>query len=409
MPGIIELAENAAVREILESRLTSIEASAAINELLASVGQSTSERAVRRWRTRQGWTEGMQPEVLEVHPDYAELQARYTQLKRDQSNTLRQLYETKHKHQDYIDAMNEAITECIGRQNIAPVKPPPKAKATWAQGKPEVALALLSDMQTGKRTPTYNSEICAERVALYAEKIIKIAQVQEQDHPVRICRVAALGDLVEGCDIFPGQSWLIDSTLYTQLLDTTPVIIVDFVRKLLSYFDQVELEFVDGNHGRIGRKGQFGPMDNADRMVARIVKLMLRNEPRAMVTLTDPEGERNWYRITRIGNYSALMIHGDQIRGHSGFPWYGLGKKVQGWGSGGLGEDSGFLDVLMGHYHQLGAIPLNHRTVWANGSTESSNTFAQENLAAQSEPAQWLLFIDPRAGQVTASYGVRLR
>lgn len=408
MPSsILQYAANPAVREILDSTLTSIEAAAAINEILAPVGKTTSERAVRRWRVNKGWSEGVQPEIQETHPDYASLQERVSQLKRDQTNTLRQLHAVKHKHQDYIDAMVAAIEECIGRQVIAPVRAPAPRKQ--AKGKPEVALALLSDMQTGKRTPTYSTEVCAQRVALYAEKIIRIAQVQEQDHPVRQIRVAALGDLVEGCDIFPGQGWLIDSTLYTQLLDSTPVIIVDFVRKLLTYFDEVVLDFVDGNHGRIGRRGQFGPMDNADRMVARIVKLMLRNEPRAQVYMTDPEGERDWYRILRIGNYSALMIHGDQIRGHSGFPWYGLGKKVQGWGSGGLGEDSSFQDVLMGHYHQLGAIPLNHRTVWANGSTESSNTFAAENLAAQSEPAQWLLFVDPVAGQVTASYGVRLR
>ena len=44
-----------------------------------------------------------------------------------------------------------------------------------------------------------------------------------------------------------------------------------------------------------------------------------------------------------------------------------------------------------------------------NGSTESTNTYASENLAAQSEPAQWLLFVDPVKGRVTASYGVDLR
>jgi hypothetical protein len=47
--------------------------------------------------------------------------------------------------------------------------------------------------------------------------------------------------------------------------------------------------------------------------------------------------------------------------------------------------------------------------VWANGSTESTNTFAAETLAAQSDPSQWLLFVDPREGRVTASYGVDLK
>lgn len=329
-----------------------------------------------------------------------------TRVKGANARLSRQLYEVKHKQQDYLDTLWGAVTDAVLAQTVKPVKPPAVRTGT---GRPETAIALLSDLQTGKLTPTYNSEVCAERVARYADEIIEKARVQEKDHPVRECVVACLGDLVEGADIFPGQQWLIDSTLYTQLLDTTPVIVVDFIRRLLTYFDTVRGVFVDGNHGRIGRRGQFGPMDNTDRMVARIVKLMLRDEPRFTFEMTDPEGERNWYRILEVGNYKALMIHGDQIRGHSGFPWYGLGKKVQGWGAGGLGEDSDFLDVLMGHWHQIGRIPLNHHAVWCNGSTESSNTYAAENLAAQSEPAQWLLFCDPEAGRITASYGIDLR
>ncbi len=144
-------------------------------------------------------------------------------------------------------------------------------------------------------------------------------------------------------------------------------------------------------------------------MVYRVVELLLRDEPRFKMNMADPEGEAAWYKIMEIGNYKALLIHGDQIRGHSGFPWYGLGKKVNGWGSGGLGRDSDFQDVHMGHWHQLARIPLNQRAVWVNGSTESYNTYAQESLAAQSEPMQWLLFVSPEDGRVTASYGVDLR
>ena len=62
----------------------------------------------------------------------------------------------------------------------------------------------------------------------------------------------------------------------------------------------------------------------------------------------------------------------------------------------------------MGHWHQLARIPLNHRAVYCNGSTESTNTFAAECLAAQSEPMQWLLYVDPEKGRVNAEYGVRL-
>lgn len=337
-----------------------------------------------------------------------EVQASQTvdELKAKNIRLARQLHETKHKQADYLSTLWSAVTDSINGQVIRPVKAPPVRKA--GTGKPEVAIALLSDLQTGKITPTYNSKICAERVARYADKIIELTRIQEKDHPVRKCVVAGLGDMVEGVDIFPGQQWLIDSTLYTQLLDTTPVIVVDFIRRLLTYFDEVVLEAVDGNHGRIGRKGQYGPMDNADRMVYRIVQMMLRDEPRFSMNMTDPEGERNWYRIMELGNYRALLFHGDQIKPTMGFPYYGLGKKIQGWGSGGLGPGVEFTDAFLGHWHQAASIPLNHLDVYVNGSTESSNTFAQEYLAAQSLPKQWLLFCNPEKGRITATYKVDL-
>lgn len=330
-------------------------------------------------------------------------------VKRERDRLARQLHEVKHKQADYLGTVDQAVREAIGRIEIPPVELRSLEILHPFAGEEEVAVALLSDLQTGKITPDYDSAVAARRVQAYAEKIISISQIQERHHPVRTCRVAMLGDMVEGVDIFPGQQWLIDSTLYAQLFNTTPVIIVDFVRILLTHFDTVEVYAVDGNHGRIGRKGTFGPEDNADRMVYRIVELMLRDEPRFKMVMRDPAGERNWYLKMELGNYSALLIHGDQIRGHSGFPWYGLGKKVQGWGSGALGADSDFQDVFMGHWHQLARIPLNHRAVWVNGSTESTNTYASESLAAQSDPSQWLLFVDPFKGRVTASYGIDLK
>ena len=331
----------------------------------------------------------------------ASLNDRLAAMTRQRDALARQLYEVKHKHQDYLDTIWNAVTESVSTIIVPPVEAPSVRTTAAAE---EVAVALLSDLQMGKRTPDYDSDTCSERVMRYARKIVGVHT--DRGSRARHLVVPMLGDMIEGVDIFPGQQWLIDSTLYAQLFNTTPTVLADFCRYLLAHFETVTVYAVDGNHGRIGRRGQFGPMDNADRMLYRILALLMRDEPRFQLHMTDPEGERNWYQVMQLGNYSAMLIHGDQIRGHSGFPWYGLGKKVNGWGSGGIPEQ--FRDVFMGHYHQLGRIPLNHRSVWCNGSTESSNTYAAESLAAQSEPMQWLLFVDPEAGRVTAAYGVEL-
>jgi hypothetical protein len=331
----------------------------------------------------------------------AENQDELAKVKRELSRVQRQLHDTKHRRADYLETVHNAVVETIEGISINPVPEPLMALSGPARLH---HVALLSDLQTGKITPDYDSDVAAQRVALYADKIIE----QGMKTGVREITVAMLGDMVEGVDIFPGQQWLIDSTLYRQVFDTTPVIIAEFVRKLLTWYEHVTVEAVQGNHGRIGRKGVFGPEDNADRMVYRVASLLLRDEPRMTFNMADPEGEAAWYKIATIGNYRAMLIHGDQIRGANGFPWYGLGKKVHSWASGALGVGVTFDDLFMGHYHQMAAVPLNHRTVWANGSTESYNTFAAETLAAQSSPAQWLLSVDTEAGRVESAYPIGL-
>lgn len=400
-PTIADIAEdNPQVRAIIDGPVASTRAAKAISDL----GYSVKSAWIRKIRAERSTAQSPDGELSEE----ARLLESLAQSRARERDLARQLHEVKHKHQDYLDTLWRAVTDTVQAQVIPPVRPP-SVRGVKASGPPEVAVVMLSDLQTGKVTPTYNSEVCAARVDRYASKIIELTQLQETHHPVRECVVHALGDMVEGADIFPGQQWLIDSTLYTQLLDTTPVIIASFVRKLLTYFDKVTVRCVDGNHGRIGRRGQFGPMDNVDRMVYRVVSLMLRDEPRCTIEMTDPAGERNWYQISTIGNYSALLIHGDQIRGHSGLPWYGFQKRINSWGSGGLDlDDRGFKDVHMGHWHQLAMIPLNAKKVWVNGSTESTNTYAAETLAAQSLPTQWLLYVSPEKGRVTASYAVSL-
>lgn len=330
-----------------------------------------------------------------------DLVAEVARLKKERDRLARQLHDVKHKHADYLETVHTAVSEAVSRIEVPVVRVPP-ARASSGR----TAIALLSDLQTGKVTPDYNTEVCRERVLSYADKIIEIGR----ENKIRHCVVPILGDVLENCDIFPGQQYLIDSTLYAQVFESTPTIIADFLRRLAGYFASVRVEAVQGNHGRIGRRGQFSGADNADKMVYRVTKLLLRNEPRIEFNIADREGaESAWYKIMQVGNYSALLFHGDQVRGHSGIPWYGFQKKVNSWASGGIGPGVTFDDAMCGHFHQLARIPLNQRTVWVNGSIESYNTFAQEQLAGQSEPMQWVLICDPEEGVIVSSYGVRLR
>jgi hypothetical protein len=322
------------------------------------------------------------------------------------NRALRDLDKAKVSREELVAAVYQAARDAFAALEIPPVPAPPKDRRTKAR--PETAIAVLSDWQLGKRTPTYDSAVCEERVARYADKVIRLAEIQRADHPVRECRVWLLGDLIEGELIFPGQAHRIDASLYRQVAIDGPRILGDFLRRMLSAFDRVHVVGVIGNHGAIGGpvRREMHPESNADMMLYRIVNQVV-TDPRLTWDLADPAGERGWYAIDEIGDFRALLFHGDQIRGgFAGFPWYGLGKKVWGWQSGAIPEP--FNHAALGHWHQPVSTVLNHTLVWVNGSTESDNTYAQEQLAAAGRPCQWLLFVNPERGRATAEYRVWL-
>ena len=63
--------------------------------------------------------------------------------------------------------------------------------------------------------------------------------------------------------------------------------------------------------------------------------------------------------------------------------------------------------AIAGHFHTPTTMYVNDIRLWVNGSTESYNTYALEQLASMGRPCQYLLFAKPGHG-VTAEYLVNL-
>lgn len=319
--------------------------------------------------------------------------------------TLRKLETAKAEKAELVAAVLAAAKDAVAGLEIPPVPKPPSDKR---RGTPEVAIAVLSDWQLAKKTPTYDTATCAKRVELYGEKVLKLARVQRADHPVRECRVYLLGDLVEGEMIFPGQVHRIDASLFRQVLTDGPRILGGLIRRLASEFEKVRVVGVIGNHGALGGRArkEYHPESNADAMLMEVTKLITADEPRIEWESNWVPGERKWYAVDYVGQHGFLLYHGDQVRGgFAGHPWYGFAKKLLGWRT--SGRLPTFDYALSGHFHTPNRMYLNGLTNWGNGSTESDNTYALEELAASGEPCQWLLFAHPEHG-VTAEYLVKL-
>jgi hypothetical protein len=309
----------------------------------------------------------------------------------------------KNVKDEAILAVYEAAYDAFVDFELPPIKE--NKIVSGKSGVGETAVAVFGDWQLGKVTPTYNSEVLAERIEAYAEKLVEITNIQRTHHPVDNLHVWLLGDIVEGEEIFPGQSHLIDSGLYRQVGVNGPEILGNFLRTALQNFKHVHVTGVIGNHGAVGGRArkQHDPETNMDRLLYKIVQLIFKDEPRITFNIPDGKGERNFYAVDNIGNYSSLLIHGDQMPAPSAS--YGYYKKVMGWKDGAIPEH--FDDVFMGHYHQQVKMTIGSSLLRISGSPESHNTYAQEYFSSMSRPCQHLMFVHPENG-VTSEYSIWL-
>ena len=341
---------------------------------------------------------------------FAEAESQKIQeLKADNLRILRQLDKAKNKKADLIDAMYEAVSTNLRTWDKPKIpKPTIKKKQKTAE---EIAVAILSDVQLAKVTPDYDTNVAEARVVEYANKIVDLTNIQRNAHTVKKCAVLVAGDIVEGELIFPGQSHLIDSSLYSQVTIDGPRILTKFFDILLANFEEVDVTWVIGNHGSLGGRARkdYHPDSNSDRMLGKIMDMVYVHEKRISFMIPDSTGDNHWFGIADLGKNCRFFVwHGDNIRGHGGFPWYGFGKKLMGWktlASNGLMPDFDY--AIAGHFHTPTTMYVNDIRLWVNGSTESYNTYALEQLASMGRPCQYLLFAKPGHG-VTAEYLVNL-
>ena len=315
--------------------------------------------------------------------------------------TQRQLLRAKNKTDYLVDAVLEASRDAILANPIQIPKPPKDAR----RKAPEAAVWHLTDWQGAKKTVSYDSEVMKERVHRFVDKAVKITDIQRADHPVKDCWILLGGDMIEGLFNFPTQPFEIDATLFEQFV-TVSNLLVEIVIRALGCYENVTVVAEWGNHGRLGSKRDAVPRsDNADRMTYELARQILYSSGAKNLTWNDSPND---IQQVEIGNYRALLIHGDEI-GRNGYASpTTIVNHVNRWRSGSYPWE--FRDVYVGHYHTHYQYSLadGAGAVYGTGSTESDNRYASVGLASSAVPSQRLHFVNPEAGRVTAQYQVWL-
>lgn len=320
--------------------------------------------------------------------------AEVEELRKANRDLQQRLSKAKAKTADLVEAVYQAAKDAA----VILGNPPevPKPRVDNRRKRAEAAVLLCSDWHIGKQTSSFDTEVARDRIRLLGQKVCKITEIERADHPVKECHLLLDGDIADNTAIFPGHAYEVDSTMFTQVFAASQTI-EELIRQLLATFELVHIWEQDGNHGRIGKRGDYPRSDNLDRLIYRITRERMGSVDRLVWHPSE-----SWFSIVEAGNYRALLIHGDAIKSFGGnTPAFGILRKANAWASGVLPP---FQDILMGHFHQALTLPMANGKgrVFVNPSIESDSTYAKEFVAATGTPGQRLNFVDPDKGRVTS-------
>jgi hypothetical protein len=322
-----------------------------------------------------------------------------TELRARVRSLERQVRGLRTKESTIVDVVRAALGES------PPVLRAPPAPKRQKGGKyEEVAVLHISDTQCGKITRSYDTQVCEARVLKCVEKAAYIADLRRNIARIDELHLYLGGDMIEGEEIFPHQAHEIDSSVFEQAVVNFPRIAVKAILAALARFPKVKVFCVAGNHGRNGpRHTRAHPKTNWDTVSYEVSKALLLGSPehprKELADRLDFRIADEFWIVDRVFDWGNLMVHGHQIGGgFAGFPWYGAGKKAWGWID---TIEEKWDNLFFGHFHTAASATLNLRRFYANGTTESDNDFAKEQLAACGTPCQRLLFMDAKHGVVS--------
>jgi len=282
----------------------------------------------------------------------------------------------------------------------------PKSPKKQGKGPVQAVIAHMTDTQLGKITNSYDCTVAERRLMFFAQKVVQITDIKRKDSKITDLHLYLGGDMVEGeYGNYPSQPYDVSSSVIRQALVDAPDIFEPIIYFFLKHFERIHIFCVPGNHGRGGPHGATKHNEtNWDRAFYWILRdrvLGSDNAPkenmRARVDFFVPEGDQFW-AFDRVLGWGNLLVHGDQIRGWAGIPFYGVQKKSHGWAD---SMPNDWDHLFFGHFHQIASGSINYRKWYCGGTPETDATYALEALAAAGPPVQRLCFVTEEHGIIS--------
>lgn len=175
-------------------------------------------------------------------------------------------------------------------------------------------------------------------------------------------------------------------------------------RDLAPWFDQVNIVYLSGNHGRRSKEKDYhGAQNNFDYLIGETARLFCRDLPNVHFTIP------NSYSVNLdINGVGFNFSHGDDVTGSLGIPFYGMVRRQKGLMA--LNSLTGRRTryYCMGHHHVASSLSDLDGELLVNGAWPGTDSYAVNRFCGYREPTQLLHGVNPKYG-VTWRMNVKLR
>jgi len=261
----------------------------------------------------------------------------------------------------------------------------------------EEFVLLISDIQIGHKTKTFNLEVAKKRCETLIHGLSRITQIHRASHPVKNINLFLLGDLIHNETI--GRFLDLDEfdvVVKKQVFGGAIPILSRIISFCAQNFEKVNIWTCRGNHGNMGKFAATST--NFDDVIYEFLRSEFKNQPNVYFHLTE-----NFFQVAKVFNTRFLITHGDTIRMWMNIPSYGITQRLMRW----QGSIEKFDVLVLGHFHSFAHMEWNDKEFIVNGTWVTDDDWVRKTIGLTGSCSQVLLSVHPRQG-ITFTRRIRL-
>ena len=263
----------------------------------------------------------------------------------------------------------------------------------------ESAILTWTDSHYGKRTSTFDADVCRTRLDNLGAKVKKLRSLKQKEVELTDLKLFFLGDCVDGLGIYPTQPHHLAIQDPMTQVEQFAEYVAEWLTKQKKAWGSVSVEAVPGNHGRTSK---YNPeQTNWDRSFYQHLALHLGKS--IPVNLTR-DGDMFLHKA-EVRGFNYLLYHGAGIKCFNRIPWYGIESRVKDWAVSPLAP----FDVFtFGHFHTTWDYSINERIrCMGSGTPVTDDEWSRQELGREPSNRWWFWGVSDER-PVTWSYDLEL-